>query len=102
MRLTTLFLTCGGVIVAGAIAWWWTTFSYVIGYGYLSWPEAGRCLVHDSDNCALARALLIAGQDPGKVVEVKPNLITRDALEKNDIRTVFICVDGVSIRWCRA
>ena len=35
-----------------------------------------------------ALALLIAGQDPGKVIEVKPVLITREALEKNDIRTV--------------
>ena len=35
-----------------------------------------------------ALALLIAGQDPGKVVEVKPVLITRGAPEKNDIKTV--------------
>jgi simple sugar transport system substrate-binding protein len=35
-----------------------------------------------------ALALLIAGQDPGKIVEVKPVLITREALEKNDIKTV--------------
>jgi simple sugar transport system substrate-binding protein len=35
-----------------------------------------------------ALALLIAGQDPGKLIEVKPVLITRDALEKNDIKTV--------------
>jgi simple sugar transport system substrate-binding protein len=35
-----------------------------------------------------ALALLIAGQDPGKIIEVKPHLITRDELEKNDIKTV--------------
>jgi simple sugar transport system substrate-binding protein len=35
-----------------------------------------------------ALALLIAGQDPGKVIEVKPTLITREDLEKNDIKTV--------------
>jgi simple sugar transport system substrate-binding protein len=35
-----------------------------------------------------ALALLIAGQDPGTVVEVKPVLITREALDKNDIKTV--------------
>jgi simple sugar transport system substrate-binding protein len=35
-----------------------------------------------------ALALLIAGQDPGKIVEVKPVLITREALEQNDIKTV--------------
>jgi simple sugar transport system substrate-binding protein len=35
-----------------------------------------------------ALALLIAGQDPGKVIEVKPLLITREELDKNDIKTV--------------
>jgi simple sugar transport system substrate-binding protein len=35
-----------------------------------------------------ALALLIAGQDPGKVIEVKPVLITRAELDKNDIKTV--------------
>lgn len=67
MRLTTVFIIAGGVIVTGAIAWWWTTFSYVIGYGYMSWPEAGRCLVHDSDLCALAKALCL-GSHPRTVV----------------------------------
>jgi simple sugar transport system substrate-binding protein len=33
-------------------------------------------------------ALLVAGQDPGHVVEVKPTLITRDDLVKNDIKTI--------------
>lgn len=35
-----------------------------------------------------AVALLIAGQDPGKVVDVKPFLITQDELNKNDIKTI--------------
>lgn len=35
-----------------------------------------------------ALALLIAGQDPGKIIEVKPHLITRDELDKSDIKTV--------------
>src|SRR6202451_356383 len=35
-----------------------------------------------------ALALLIAGQDPGKVVEVKPVLITQEQLNKNDIKTI--------------
>jgi simple sugar transport system substrate-binding protein len=35
-----------------------------------------------------ALALLIAGQDPGKIIEVKPFLITREELDKNDIKTV--------------
>jgi simple sugar transport system substrate-binding protein len=35
-----------------------------------------------------AVALLIAGQDPGKLIEVKPFLITQEELNKNDIKTV--------------
>lgn len=35
-----------------------------------------------------AVALLIAGQDPGKIIEVKPFLITQDQLVKNDIKTI--------------
>jgi simple sugar transport system substrate-binding protein len=35
-----------------------------------------------------AVALLIAGQDPGKLIEVKPLLITQEELNKNDIKTV--------------
>jgi simple sugar transport system substrate-binding protein len=35
-----------------------------------------------------ALALLIAGQDPGKVVDVKPFLITQEQLNKNDIKTI--------------
>jgi simple sugar transport system substrate-binding protein len=35
-----------------------------------------------------ALALLIAGQDPGKVIEVKPVLITQEELNKKDIKTI--------------
>ncbi|KUY87386.1 sugar ABC transporter substrate-binding protein [Burkholderia cepacia] len=35
-----------------------------------------------------AAALLVAGQDPGRRIVVKPALITRDDLVKNDIRTI--------------
>ncbi|SAL43994.1 sugar ABC transporter substrate-binding protein [Caballeronia udeis] len=35
-----------------------------------------------------AAALLVAGQDPGHRIEIKPALITRDDLVKNDIRTI--------------
>ncbi|WP_408581335.1 substrate-binding domain-containing protein [Burkholderia cepacia] len=35
-----------------------------------------------------AAALLVAGQDPGRRIVVKPVLITRDDLVKNDIRTI--------------
>ena len=33
-------------------------------------------------------ALLIAAQDPGKLIEVKPFLITQEQLNKNDIKTI--------------
>jgi simple sugar transport system substrate-binding protein len=35
-----------------------------------------------------AVALLIAGQDPGKLIEVKPVLITQEQLNKSDIKTI--------------
>src|SRR5580698_6325124 len=35
-----------------------------------------------------AVALMIAGQDPGKLIEVSPVLITQEQLNKNDIKTV--------------
>ncbi|NHV28035.1 substrate-binding domain-containing protein [Burkholderia sp. D-99] len=35
-----------------------------------------------------AAALLVAGQDPGRRIAVKPALITRDDLVKNDIHTI--------------
>ncbi len=35
-----------------------------------------------------AAALLVAGQDPGHHIVVKPTLITRDDLVKNDIKTI--------------
>nr|WP_244116272.1 substrate-binding domain-containing protein [Burkholderia cepacia] len=35
-----------------------------------------------------AAALLVAGQDPGRRIVVKPTLITRDDLVKNDIHTI--------------
>ncbi|SEU30340.1 monosaccharide ABC transporter substrate-binding protein, CUT2 family [Burkholderia cepacia] len=35
-----------------------------------------------------AAALLVAGQDPGRRIVVKPTLVTRDDLVKNDIHTI--------------
>ena len=35
-----------------------------------------------------ALALLVAGEDPGHVIEAKPVLITQDYLNKNDIKTL--------------
>ena len=59
MALSKLLLAAGATVLVAAIGWWWTTFGDVVAYGYLSWTEAGRCLVHDSDICALAQMLCL-------------------------------------------
>ena len=66
MVFPRLLLAAGAGIVVAALIWWWTTFGDVVLYGYLSWGEAGRCLVHDSDICALAK-LLCLGAHPRTV-----------------------------------
>ena len=53
--------------LALALGWWWRTFGEVVGYGYLSWGEAGRCLLTDSDICSLAKALCL-GSHPRSFV----------------------------------
>jgi hypothetical protein len=58
-RAGPLLLAAGGVIVVAAIAWWWITYGEVVNYGYLSWREAGDCLVRNSDVCSLATALCL-------------------------------------------
>ena len=67
MALSRMLLPAGLAVVAGAIVWWWTTFGDVVAYGYLSWPQAGRCLVNDSDICALAKMLCL-GSHPRSLV----------------------------------
>ena len=47
------------LVTAAAVLWWWRTYGEVVTYGYLSWPEAGQCLVRDSDICMLAKALCL-------------------------------------------
>ena len=58
-RLTPTLLALGGATILGAIAWWWITFGEVLRFGYLSWREAGGCLVQDNDICSLAKALCL-------------------------------------------
>ncbi len=58
-RVTLALLALGGATVLGAIAWWWITFGEVVRFGYLSWHEAGGCLVQNSDICSLAKALCL-------------------------------------------
>ena len=67
MAFPRLLLAAGVGIVVAALIWWWTTFGDVIRYGYLSWGEAGRCLVHNSDICGLAKALCL-GSHPRTVI----------------------------------
>jgi hypothetical protein len=59
LGLTPTLLALGSVTVLGAIAWWWITFGEVVRFGYLSWREAGDCLVQTSDICSLAKALCL-------------------------------------------
>jgi hypothetical protein len=59
MAFSRLLLAAGGGIVVAALIWWWTTVGEVIRYDYLSWGEATRCLVKDSDICTLAKALCL-------------------------------------------
>ena len=66
MALPKLMLAAGAVTLAAALVWWWSTFGDVVQYGYLSWSEAGRCLVRDSDICALAKVLCL-GSHPRSV-----------------------------------
>ncbi len=60
MTIEKALFAFGSTIVAAALVWWWTTFGEVIEYGYLSWREAGRCLIHDSDICGLAKVLCLS------------------------------------------
>ena len=67
MALSRLLLAAGASVLVAAMGWWWTTFEDVVAYGYLSWTEAGRCLVNDSDICALAK-MLCFGSHPRSLV----------------------------------
>ncbi len=58
-RATLTLISIGGAVLLAAIAWWWLTYGEVVGYGYLSWREAGGCLVANSDLCSLAKALCL-------------------------------------------
>jgi hypothetical protein len=67
MAASKLAFAASAAIVALALIWWWATFGDVIRYGYLSWGEAGRCLVRDSDICALAKVLCL-GSHPRALI----------------------------------
>ena len=68
MRGTTgALLSIGGAIFLAALAWWWVTYGEAVAYGYLSWREAGACLVGNSDICTLAKALCL-GAHPRLII----------------------------------
>ncbi|MGJ4856479.1 hypothetical protein AB4037_17325 [Labrys sp. KB_33_2] len=52
-----ILLILGVAIVTLSLLWWWITYRDVIGYNYLSLPDAGLCLVSNSDICQLAKSL---------------------------------------------
>jgi hypothetical protein len=66
-RLPAILLAVGSAVLLAAIGWWWITFGEVVNYGYLSWGEAGGCLVQNSDICSLAKALCL-GSHPRLLV----------------------------------
>ncbi|MDQ0394209.1 hypothetical protein [Labrys monachus] len=47
----------GATVVVFSVGWWWLTYADVIRYAYLSPPNAGLCLVSNSDICQLAKSL---------------------------------------------
>jgi hypothetical protein len=58
-RSKPAFIVAGVALSLAAIVWWWQTYWQVVGFGYLSWPEAGKCLIVDSTICTLAKALCL-------------------------------------------
>lgn len=58
-KATGLLLAIGSAMLFAALLWWWVTYGEVASYGYLSWREAGGCLVRNSDICSLATALCL-------------------------------------------
>jgi hypothetical protein len=59
LSLTPALAALGSATILGAVVWWWVTFGQVTSYGYLSWREAGGCLVRGSEICRLATALCL-------------------------------------------
>ena len=52
-------LALSTLAVAATLLWWRQTFVIVVDNGYLSWTEAGVCLVRDNDICELAKKLCL-------------------------------------------
>lgn len=57
VRLRLGLLALGSATVCAALAWWGVTFWPTVSSDYLSFTEAGRCLVADSSLCRLATSL---------------------------------------------
>jgi hypothetical protein len=55
--LTRVLVLSGLAITVLSVGWWWFTYRDVIGYDYMSFSDAGVCLVRNTDTCQLARSL---------------------------------------------
>ena len=89
-RLKPALLALGSATVVSAIGWWWMTFGEVIRFGYLSWHEAGGCLVQNSDICSLAKALCLGSPSPLSHCLLGERLLARRGCalsEPPDLRT---------------
>lgn len=68
MLLVSRFLIAAGTaIILLSVGWWWLTYADVIGYDYLSLPNAGTCLVSNTDICQLAKSLC-RGAHPARII----------------------------------
>ncbi|MGA2793980.1 MAG: hypothetical protein ABSE69_10670 [Roseiarcus sp.] len=67
-RLTRVLILFGVAATGLSVAWWWLTYRDVVGYAYLSAPNAGLCLVGESTICKLARSIC-RGAHPLDILE---------------------------------
>jgi hypothetical protein len=56
-RITPPLVSMGVAILLAALAWWRITYGKVVDTDYLSWGEAGVCLVGNAGIRALAKSL---------------------------------------------
>jgi hypothetical protein len=61
-RITPPLVSMDVAILLAALAWWRITYGKVVGTDYLSWGDAGVCLVGNADICALAKSLCLGAQ----------------------------------------
>ena len=80
VRLAPAAMLAAGVLTTfGAVLWWGLTYWQVWAYDYVSFPQAGKCLVADSTICRLA-ASLCTGQHRALVSIYSPVTLWAGAL----------------------